>query len=259
MLQRDRRAVAASPRRRGRRRTARRSPGRTPRRRARCPRRPRRSTRRSRRGRRGSSSCRRSGRRASGRRTCRRCRCPPRRRSRRRVAASRIRSTISRSDGAVELGDDVGAESTWSSRSSRASGPPDQRPASRASSTGERAARRRQVDAVAATSVVGGASRGRSISRHSPRARSTSTATMLIPIGGDDRAEQRAEAEWRRRSRRRTGGRRACSRSARRRSRRRGSRRTRATRAAGDGSAESGRLGVSAHGTPVVLATRRPS
>ena len=86
------------------------------------------------------------------------------------------------------------------------------------------------------------------ISRHSPIARSTSTATIAIPPARDDGAEEDAEPLGETSSRRRTGDRRACSRSTRRRGRRAGSPTNATTRAAGDGSADSGRGSVIGHG-----------
>ena len=173
--------------------------------RARTPRRPRpivderrRSTRRTRAGRTGSWWCRRSDRSASELPTLPAASVP----------SSPIDGIVGsfaarkpvddqRSDGAVELGDDVGvgrlgvdAEVTPCFRPSRTRSP---------AATARRDARSQQFAVRRSVTIVASLFSRRSISCHSPRARSTSTATMLIPRAATIGAEERAQAlaAWR--------------------------------------------------------------
>ena len=181
----------------------------------------------------------------------RRRRCPPRRRCRRRAAARAIALDDQPLGRPVELGDHVGrrrlrvATATTPPRRPAATRSPgltrDRAPRARAARRATRVERSRTSRGRA---LRGRAARGPRCSRHSPRARSTSTATIAHADRPRRPRRRTRRARAGRRSRRRTGGRPACSRSARRRAPPTRIATNAATRAAGDGSAESGRSSV---------------
>ena len=150
-------------------------------------------------------------------------------------------ATIERLGGAVELGDHVGRRRLRASTTGRAAR---RRPASAgvAGLDGQAAGQRRSSsDARRPGSPR---RRGPASSRHSPRARSTRTATMLMPAGRRRRRRRGCRGRAAARSRRRTAARRGCSRSAPPASPARRMATNAAARAAGEGSADSGRVGA---------------